>query len=127
MTQTHPKKAGKAVLIVEDEKPLAHALQLKLEHEGFTVTIAPNGADGMREALSGKYGLILLDLIMPEVDGFAVLQALLEKKIKTPVVVLSNLGQEEDKERAKKLGAKGYFVKANTPMTEILKASKQFL
>lgn len=118
---------GKKILIVEDEKPLAHALALKMEHEGFTTHIAQNGAEGMHEALDEKYAIVLLDLIMPEVDGFAILQTMQEKGIKTPVIVLSNLGQTEDKERAKKLGAREYFVKANTPIAEILKKVKEVI
>lgn len=65
--------------------------------------------------------MILLDLIMPHMDGFAFMEQL---KKKSPVIVLSNLGQDEDKERAKKLGAKDYFVKSNTPITEIIKKVK---
>lgn len=126
-TETTAPKEGKNILIVEDEKPLAHALSLKLTHEGYRSQIAVNGADGQKEALTGTYDLILLDLIMPEVDGFAVLQAMNDKNITTPVIVLSNLGQDEDRERALKLGAKAYFVKANTPIAEILTHVKKIL
>ena len=118
---------GKKILIVEDEKPLAHALALKLGHEGYVTQIAGDGAEGLREALVGTHNLILLDLIMPEVDGFTILQEMQQKGVKTPVIVLSNLGQDEDKERAKKLGAIEYFVKANTPIAEILKKVKEVL
>ena len=118
---------GKRVLIVEDEKPLAHALALKLGHEGYAVQIAGNGAEGLKEITAGTCDIILLDLIMPEIDGFTILQEMQAKGIKTPVLVLSNLGQEEDKERAKKLGAKDYCVKANTPIAEILKKVKEIL
>lgn len=111
----------KQVLIVEDEKPLAHALELKLTHEGYAVHVEMTGAAGLREALTGKYGLILLDLIMPEIDGFAVLQGMKDKGITTPTIVLSNLGQDEDRKRALELGAKNYFVKANTPIVDIVK------
>lgn len=117
----------KRVLIVEDEKPLAHALELKMTHEGCEVHVALTGADGLKEATSGAYDLILLDLIMPELDGFAVLQALKEKSSKTPVMVLSNLGQDEDKQKALDLGAKEYFVKANTPIMDIVQKAKSFL
>ena len=61
---------------------------------------------------------------MPEMDGFTFLEQL---KKKTPVIVLSNLGQSEDRERAKKLGAKDYLVKSNTPITDIVKVVKTFL
>ena len=63
---------------------------------------------------------MLLDLIMPEMDGFAVLEALRQKGNKMPVIVLSNLGQDEDKQKALALGATDYFVKANTPILEIV-------
>lgn len=118
------KSGGKSILIVEDEKPLAHALELKLTHEGFTVHVEMSGSAGLKEALSGTYSLILLDLIMPEIDGFAVLQGMKAKGIDTPVIVLSNLGQEEDRRRALELGAKAYFVKANTPIVDIMKTVK---
>lgn len=111
----------KRILVIEDERPLAHALELKLAHEGFEAETALTGAEGLKKALAGKYDLILLDLIMPEVDGFAVLAELKEKKIKTPVIILSNLGQEEDKAKAKDFGVVEYFVKANTPIVDIVK------
>ncbi len=121
---TTPAPAGgrKRILIVEDEKPLAHALELKLTHEGYEVHVEMTGAAGLKEALTDAYGLILLDLIMPEIDGFAVLRGMKDKGIKTPTIVLSNLGQDEDRKRALELGAKAYYVKANTPIVEIVKA-----
>lgn len=112
---------GKRILIVEDERPLAHALELKLGHEGYECKSILTGSEALKEALSGEYDLILLDLIIPEIDGFAILQQLQEKKAKTKVIVLSNLGQEEDKEKAKTLGASNYFVKSNTPIADIVK------
>ncbi|OGJ59147.1 hypothetical protein A2881_02640 [Candidatus Peribacteria bacterium RIFCSPHIGHO2_01_FULL_55_13] len=118
------KKGAKHVLIIEDEHALSHALELKFTHEGFICTVANNGAEGLKEANTGKFAVILLDLIMPEMDGFTFLEQL---KKKTPVIVLSNLGQGEDRERAKKLGAKDYLVKSNTPITDIVKVVKTFL
>lgn len=122
-----PKGNGKAILIVEDEKPLAHALELKVGHEGYQTTVALTGAEGLKEALSGKHDLILLDLIMPEMDGFTLLQQLKDKHVKTKVIILSNLGQDEDRKRAADLGAVDYLVKANTPISEILSKIKSVL
>lgn len=119
--------AGRRVLIIEDERPLAHALELKLGHEGIETQVALTGKEGLQEALSGKYALILLDLILPEMDGFSLLQELRAKKVKTPVLVLSNLGQDEDKVRVKDLGVKEYFVKANTPILDIVKRVKEVI
>ncbi|MFA7682528.1 MAG: response regulator [Candidatus Peribacteraceae bacterium] len=123
--QTKPAKASaggkkKKILIVEDERPLAHALELKFAHDGFETHIATDGEDAICMAKKFKPDIILLDLIMPKVDGFTFLEEMKRIKCKTPVIVLSNLGQEEDKERAQQLGAKGYFVKSNTPISEIV-------
>ncbi|MFA6039630.1 MAG: response regulator [Candidatus Peribacteraceae bacterium] len=119
--------SSQKILIVEDERPLAHALELKLKREGFDVTVCLTGPEGMKEAITGKYSIILLDIIMPEVDGFALLQEMSKKKVKTPVLVLSNLGLDEDKQKAKGLGVIDYFVKANTPIANIVKRVKAAL
>lgn len=102
-------------------------MELKFSHEGFETHVCANGLEGLKEAQTGKYAIILLDLIMPQMDGFAFLQELKDKKIKTPVIVLSNLGQDEDKTRAMELGAVGYFVKSNTPITEIITQVKKVI
>jgi DNA-binding response OmpR family regulator len=121
MPKKDTKSAGKKVLIVEDERPLSHALELKFTHEGYEVVIATDGAEALKIANTTKFEVILLDLIMPNMDGFTFMEKL---KKKSPIIILSNLGQDEDKERAKELGAIGYFVKSNTPITEIIKAVK---
>ncbi|TSC80544.1 MAG: sensory transduction protein [Candidatus Peregrinibacteria bacterium Gr01-1014_25] len=110
----------KRILIIEDERPLAHALELKLTHEGHETVVASTGQIGFEQGLSGKFDLILLDLILPEMDGFTVLKELRAKKVKTPVIVLSNLGQEEDKHKAEDLGVAAYLVKSNAPLAEIV-------
>lgn len=117
----------KHILIVEDERPLAHALELKFRHEGFDTHICLDGEEALKEATEGKYDVILLDLIMPRMDGFTFLQEMKNRGVKTPTVVLSNLGQDEDKTRAKDLGAAGYFVKSNTPIMEIIKQVESLL
>ncbi len=119
LAQNASKK--KHILIIEDERPLAHALELKFTHEGYETDTCADGAEGLAKAAVGKYDMILLDLIMPNLDGFGFLQSAREKKIKTPIIVLSNLGQEEDRERTKEMGAIDYFVKSNTPITDIVK------
>jgi two-component system KDP operon response regulator KdpE len=119
-----PPSGKKKILIIEDEKPLAHALELKMTHEGYETTVASTGRAGLEEASSGKYDLILLDLILPEVDGFAILEGLKAKKLKPIVVVLSNLGQDEDRKKAEELGVKNYLVKSNVPLADIVKVVK---
>jgi DNA-binding response OmpR family regulator len=117
-------KAKKRILIIEDEKPLAHALDLKMAHEGFETTVASTGEEGLKEAISGKYALILLDLILPGVDGFTILQEMKTKKVKAVVIILSNLGQDEDRKKAAEFGAKQYLVKSNVPLSDIVKVVK---
>ncbi|HXV27053.1 MAG TPA: response regulator [Candidatus Paceibacterota bacterium] len=108
------------ILIAEDELPLAKALAMKLESAGYTVTAVTNGSECLAELKAKKYDMLLLDLIMPETDGFAVLEELKSRGTKIPTIVLSNLGQEEDIERAKSLGAKDYFIKADTSLSAIV-------
>lgn len=119
-----PSSGKKKILIIEDEKPLAHALELKMTHEGYETTVASTGRQGLEEASTGKYDLILLDLILPEVDGFAILEGLKAKKLKPVIVVLSNLGQDEDRKKAEEFGVKNYLVKSNVPLADIVKVVK---
>lgn len=123
--QTPPVPTGKKILIVEDEKPLAHALEMKLKHAGYEVKAVMNGEEALTELKDGTYALALLDLIMPRMDGFSVLTELKERQSKIPVIVLSNLGQEEDRKKAAALGAVQYFVKSNTPIAEIVACVKK--
>lgn len=122
-----PAGNGKVILIVEDEKPLAHALEMKLKNEGFATQVCMNGSDALEQLKTNEYAMMLLDLIMPIVDGFAVLEGMKAIQSKIPVIVLSNLGQEEDRVKARELGAIDYFVKSNTPLAEIIKRVKAAL
>ena len=117
----------KKILIIEDEKPVARALELKLAHAGFEAMSASNGEEGLVMIEKDTFVLILLDLVMPKMDGFSVLEALKQKGIKTPVMILSNLSQEDDEKRAKALGAKEFFIKSNTPIATIVEKVAQFL
>lgn len=114
----------KRILIVEDERPLAHALELKLGHDGYQTTTARTGTEGLKQAQSGNYDLILLDLILPELDGFAILSQLRSDNNAVPVVILSNLGQEEDKQRVSQYSVAQYCVKSNMPLASIVNAVK---
>jgi DNA-binding response OmpR family regulator len=120
MKETEKKK----ILIIEDEKPLAHVLQLKLSHEGFDVIATQSGEEGLQYLAKEKFDLVLTDLIIPGVDGFKILETIQEKKMKTPVIVITNLNQEEDKKRVFDLGASSFFVKSNSPISEIVENVK---
>lgn len=115
---------AKKILIVEDERPLAHALELKLQHEGCQTTAVHNGKDALAEFDKGGYDVILLDMMMPEMDGFQVLQQLHERGGMPTVFVLSNLSLHDDEQRVIGLGAKKYFIKSNTPLAVIVEEIK---
>lgn len=118
----------KKILIAEDEKPMANALELKLNKSGFEAKAVYNGQEALDELeKNGPYDLMLLDLMMPQVDGFEVLEKLKEKKIKLPVIVSTNLSQETDIEKAKALGAVDYFVKSDTPVMKVVEHVKKAL
>lgn len=118
---------AKKILIAEDEKPMARALELKLNNSGYEAKAVYDGEAAVEELQKEKYDLMLLDLIMPKLDGFGVLEAVKKKKIKTPIIVSSNLSQDDDFQRAKELGAKDFFVKSDTPITEVIKHVKKVL
>lgn len=119
--------SGKKILIAEDEKPMANAVKLKLEKNGFEAVIANNGLEAINELKKGNFDLALLDLIMPVKDGFGVLEEVKKLGIKTPIIVASNLSQGGDIEKAKELGAVDYFVKSDTPISEVVEKVKHIL
>lgn len=115
----------KKVLVVEDERPLAHALHLKLEREGFDVMVAGNGQEGLDLLSQYDFDVALLDMMMPVLDGFQVLQQIKDKPNKPVVFVLSNLSQREDEDRVIEAGAAKYFIKSNTPLAVIVEEVKK--
>lgn len=117
------------ILIVEDDGFLASIYAQKLELDGFDVGLATNGEDGLRLAEKDHPSLVLLDLLMPKMDGFQVLERLkADAALKDiPVLVLTNLGQKEDVERCIKLGAAGYVIKAHSLPQETVKRIKEIL
>jgi len=115
------------ILIAEDEKAMARALQLKLNNSGFEAEIATNGEEALARLSQEKFSLILLDIMMPKKDGFSLMSEMKAKKDKTPVIILSNLSQEDDAKKAKDLGAVDFFIKSNTPLVEIVNRLKKIL
>ncbi|MBI3120141.1 MAG: response regulator [Candidatus Kerfeldbacteria bacterium] len=112
-----------SVLVVEDDQFLGELITTKLTKEGFNVHLATNGTEGLDQVQTVKPDIVLLDIIMPEMDGFEVLKnirSLSDPKVsQTPVIVLSNLGQESNIERALALGANDFLVKSNFTTDEI--------
>jgi DNA-binding response OmpR family regulator len=115
----------KKILIAEDEKPMAKALAIKLNKAGFEAKAVHNGLEALEELENNQYDLLLLDLIMPQMDGFTTLENIKAKGIKVKVIITSNLGQEEDFKRAKDLGATDFFVKSDTSLAELVDVVKK--
>ncbi len=117
----------KKILIIEDERPIAHAMELKLKKAGFDAQIAPNGEEAVKILEKGEFDLALLDLVMPKLDGFGVLEEVKNKKIKTKIIVTSNLSQDDDIKKAKSLGAIDFLVKSDTSIVGIVERVKSVL
>lgn len=119
------------VLIVEDDKFLSELISTKLDKEGFNIALAGDGETGLKKAEEFKPEIVLLDIMLPGMDGFEVLEKLKAhadsdvKKI--PVIILSNFGQESKVERGLQLGAVDYLVKANFTTGEIVAKIKEIL
>jgi CheY-like chemotaxis protein len=112
---------GRRILLAEDDRFLRKAAEAALRQHGYSVVIAVDGEDALHRARTERPDLILLDLIMPKLQGFEVLRALKADSATAtiPVVVLSNLGQDADVQEALALGAAAYFVKANLSLHDL--------
>lgn len=122
---------SKNILIVEDDDQMRHILKETCEKQGWEVLEAADGEEGVDKAIDKKPGLVLLDLLLPKLDGFGFL-----KKIRRhgdpeisgmPVIVLSNLYSNKDILAAETLTIEAYFVKANTSLDQVVDKAKQVL
>ena len=114
---------SKKILIVEDDKFLRDLIVKKLTKEGYDVLSAVNGEEGLKKAKEEHPDLMLLDLILPGINGFEILSKIKEdsKTSSIPVIILSNLGQKEEIEKGINLGATDYLIKAHFTPGEIVK------
>jgi len=119
----------KELLIIEDENVHSKVLKEKFEEDGWTVTRAKNGEEGVKMLREKQYDLTLLDLVMPEKNGFDVL-----KDIKSDpslkhykIIVLSNLDRDEDIKMAMELGADEYWVKTQHPVSDLVGMVREFM
>ncbi len=122
---------GKKVLLIEDDQILAKLYQTKFQREDFDTQLAYDGQEGLEKMKSFNPDLIILDLIMPKVDGFTFLAKLKDDAAlsarKTPILVLSNLGQESDVKKAIDLGAKDFFIKADVSLSQMVEKVRKYL
>ncbi|OGZ05195.1 MAG: hypothetical protein A2845_02645 [Candidatus Lloydbacteria bacterium RIFCSPHIGHO2_01_FULL_49_22] len=119
------EKSKKRILIAEDERAYSRALVLKLQNSGFYAESVPNGEEALSLIERSHFDLLVCDLIMPIVNGFEVLERLQKKNNKIPILVLSNLSQEEDEKKARSLGATDFISKSDTPIAEVIRRVEQ--
>jgi len=118
----------KKLLIAEDEAILRNVLVDRFSEDGWDVTAVENGDEALDKITAYTFDLILLDIIMPVKDGLEVLKELSDSSAKdTPVIVLTNLGTDEDKKAVEELGAKGYFIKSQQTIDELIKKVNSYV
>lgn len=120
---------AKRILLVEDDDSLANVYLARLEVEGFQVRRVPNGEDALAAAVEFKPDLVLLDVMMPKVSGFDVLDILRNtpETANVKVVMLTALSQDSDKSRADQLGADDYLVKSQVVIADVIERIKHHL
>lgn len=120
----------KVVLLVEDDVFLANIYKTKFTMEGFEVVYADNGESAITEANKKKLDIILLDVLIPKKDGFAVLTELKQdsSEVKNiPIILLTNLGQKDDVEKGLEMGAEDYLIKAHFKPSEVVDKVRKIL
>ena len=119
----------KKILIVEDDRFLSEMYSTKLTESGFEVEVAYDGNEGLRLIKELKPDLVLLDIVLPKMDGFEILERIQkdEASKNIPVIALTNLGQKEEVEKGIRLGASDYAIKAHFTPTEVVAKVKKIL
>ena len=119
---------AKKILLVEDEKIMINLLQKKLTQEGYDVKVAVNGEEGLKAMKEEKPDIVLLDIIMPKMGGFEVMEEMGKDPVlrEIPIVIISNSGQPVELDKAKELGAKDWLIKTEFDPQEVVeKVEKQ--
>lgn len=117
------------VLLIEDDSFLANIYKTKFEMEGFKVSVSEDGESGIEDAKRKHPDLVLLDVLLPKLDGFTVLKKLKEDAAlkDIPVILLTNLGQKDDVDKGLELGAEDYLIKAHFKPSETVEKVKAVL
>ncbi len=120
---------NKKVMIIEDDDHISKVYEIKLAKEGFSTVLTKDGEEAVAKIIAEKPDLILLDLMIPKKDGFSVLEDIkkMPELSHIPIIVLSNLGQQVDKDRVMALGANEYLVKVDHSIQEIVDKVKGYL
>jgi len=121
------EKGPKEILLIEDEELIITLLQRKLEKEGYKVSVARDGVEGMEKMKEARPDLILLDIVMPRMGGFEVMEEMRkdEDLRAIPVVVISNSGQPVELDRAKRMGARDWLIKTEFDPKEVVNKVKK--
>ena len=120
----------KHIILVEDEETLANLIEAGLKKEGYEVEVARDGKEGLRSIEEGKPDLVLLDMMLPSMNGYEILEALNKKNGPDgfpPVIVISNSGESVEVSKILELGAKDYLIKAEFTPGEIVEKVKGVL
>lgn len=117
----------KKIIIIEDEEILLDLIQRRLLQEGYNVEIARNGEEGLNKIKEEKPDLVLLDIVMPKMGGFEVMEAMnKEEDLKSiPIIIISNSGQPVELSRAKELGIKDWLIKTDFDPSEVVEKVKK--
>lgn len=115
------------VLIIEDESAIARVLDLKLKQIGINTTVVSDGSIALDIIKKQDFDCILLDLILPSIDGFTILESIRAKNKSIKVIVMTNLGQPEDKARVERLGISSYYVKSEVSISQLAESVKNIL
>ena len=119
----------KSILLVEDDPFLIDIYTTKFKEAGFSVKVTSDGEEGLRKLNEEKFDLLVLDIVLPQVDGWEILRKIKsnEKLKKLKIVVLSNLGQKGEVEKGLKLGATKYLIKAHYTPSQVVEEIKEML
>jgi len=125
----------KRILLVEDDPFLIDIYTTKLKDSGFSVEVAKEGEEALRKLNEEKFDLLILDIVLPQIDGWEVLEKIKNEKLKMKneslenlkIIVLSNLGQKEEVEKGLKLGATKYLIKAHYTPSEVVEEIKEII
>jgi len=125
----NPMAEAKKVMIIEDDRFLSSLIKARLEKDGFAIAQAFDGEEAIKLLKQVRPDVVVLDLIMPRVTGFEVLEAIsINPELnRVPVVILSNLAQDSDIQKAKGLGAIEYFVKVRVSIDDLVNKIKSIL
>lgn len=113
---------AKKILLIEDEEIMIGLLEKKLAQEGYEISVARDGIEGLEKMRKAKPDLILLDIVMPKMGGFEVMERIKEDKElkKIPIVIISNSGQPVEIDRARELGARDWLIKTEFDPQEVI-------